>query len=59
MTARRRLTIQPNYLAHEGDAMSLVRGIRILRRILATEPFAVLRRVRAAARARMWRATTR
>ena len=36
----RRVAIQPNYLADEGDAMSLVRGVRILRRILATEPFA-------------------
>ena len=36
----RRVAIQPNYLADDEDAMSLVRGIRILRRILGTEPFA-------------------
>ena len=35
-----RVAIQPNYLAHDEDVMSLVRGIRILRRILGTEPFA-------------------
>jgi choline dehydrogenase len=36
----RRTAIQPNYLDHDEDVMSLVRGLRILRRILATEPFA-------------------
>ena len=36
----RRVAIQPNYLADEDDVTSLVRGLRILRRILATEPFA-------------------
>jgi len=36
----RRVAIQPNYLAHEDDVTRLVRGLRILRRILATEPFA-------------------
>ena len=36
----RRVTIQPNYLAYDDDVMSLVRGVRILRRILETEPFA-------------------
>ena len=36
----RRVTIQPNYLAHDEDVMSLVRGLRILRRILGTEPIA-------------------
>ena len=36
----RRVAIQPNYLAEEEDVMSLVRGVRILRRILDTEPFA-------------------
>ena len=36
----RRTAIQPNYLDHDEDVMSLVRGVRILRRILATEPFA-------------------
>ena len=36
----RRLAIQPNYLAHDEDVMSLVRGLRILRRILGTEPIA-------------------
>ena len=36
----RRVAIQPNYLADEDDVTSLVRGVRILRRILATEPFA-------------------
>ena len=40
MNGTRRVAIQPNYLAHEEDVMSLVRGIRILRRILRTEPFA-------------------
>ena len=34
------VAIQPNYLADEEDVMSLVRGMRILRRILRTEPFA-------------------
>ncbi len=37
---RRRVAIQPNYLAHDEDVMSLVRGVRILRRIQGTEPFA-------------------
>ncbi len=37
---RRRVAIQPNYLAHDDDVTSLVRGLRILRGILATEPFA-------------------
>lgn len=36
----RRVAIQPNYLSDDEDVMSLVRGLRILRRILATEPFA-------------------
>ena len=36
----RRVAIQPNYLDDDEDAMSLVRGLRILRRILGTEPFA-------------------
>ena len=36
----RRVAIQPNYLAHDEDTMSLVRGLRILRRILGTEPIA-------------------
>ena len=35
-----RVAIQPNYLADDDDVMSLVRGVRILRRILGTEPFA-------------------
>ena len=35
----RRVAIQPNYLADGEDAASLVRGVRILRRILRTEPF--------------------
>ena len=36
----RRVAIQPNYLDDEEDVTSLVRGLRILRRILRTEPFA-------------------
>ena len=36
----RRVAIQPNYLAHDEDVMSLVRGVRILRCVLGTEPFA-------------------
>ena len=36
----RRVATQPNYLAHDEDVMSLVRGLRILRRILGTEPIA-------------------
>ncbi len=36
----KRVAIQPNYLADEEDVMSLVRGVRILREIVQTEPFA-------------------